>query len=66
MSCSITDNSRMPKDLPASGSLTDDVLRPLVDDGGSDVAAYNKELEQRGNPKWHHVAWLYAECYLYR
>ncbi|KAK4501453.1 hypothetical protein PRZ48_007262 [Zasmidium cellare] len=41
-------------------------LTPLQDDGASDIAAYNKELEQRGNPKWHDVAWLYAECYLYR
>ncbi|KAF2208523.1 hypothetical protein CERZMDRAFT_101272 [Cercospora zeae-maydis SCOH1-5] len=41
-------------------------LTPLADDGGSDIAAYNRELEQRGNPKWHNVAWLYAECYLYR
>lgn len=40
---------------------------PLPDDGSSaDIAAYNQELEQRGNPKWHNVAWLYAECYLYR
>ena len=41
-------------------------FRPLADDGGPDIAAYNHELEQRGNPKWHDVAWLYAECYLYR
>lgn len=40
--------------------------RPLPDDGGSDIAAYNAELEQRGNPNWFDVAWLYAECYLYR
>jgi hypothetical protein len=43
-----------------------DLTRPLPEDGGSDIAAYNKELEQRGNPNWHDVAWLYAECYLYR
>ncbi|KAJ5191709.1 uncharacterized protein N7498_010694 [Penicillium cinerascens] len=41
-------------------------LTPLDDDGESDIASYNKELEQRGNPSWHNVAWLYAECYLYR
>ncbi|CAK4030944.1 Hypothetical predicted protein [Lecanosticta acicola] len=41
-------------------------LSPLSDDGGSDIPGYNKELEQRGHPKWHDVAWLYAECYLYR
>ncbi|KAI6858157.1 DUF89-domain-containing protein [Hortaea werneckii] len=41
-------------------------LTPLIDDGGEDIAGYNKELEQRGNPTWFNVAWLYAECYLYR
>ncbi|KAF2766808.1 DUF89-domain-containing protein [Teratosphaeria nubilosa] len=41
-------------------------LTPLIDDGQPDIAAYNKELEQRGNPKWFDVSWLYAECYLYR
>ncbi|KAK3045089.1 hypothetical protein LTS18_014604, partial [Coniosporium uncinatum] len=33
-------------------------LTPIEDDGESDVAAYNKELEQRGNPTWHDVQWL--------
>lgn len=37
---------------------------PLDDDGHPDIASYNKELEERGNPHWHDVAWLYAECYL--
>jgi hypothetical protein len=41
-------------------------LTPIADDGGRDVAAYNAELAARGSPKWHSVAWLYAECYLYR
>ncbi|KAK3075231.1 Hairy/enhancer-of-split with YRPW motif protein 2 [Teratosphaeriaceae sp. CCFEE 6253] len=41
-------------------------LNPLIDDGKPDIAAYNAELAQRGNPKWFDVAWLYAECYLYR
>ncbi|KAF2720549.1 DUF89-domain-containing protein [Polychaeton citri CBS 116435] len=41
-------------------------LTPLIDDGGDDIAGYNKELEQRGNPKWFNVSWLYSECYLYR
>lgn len=41
-------------------------LAPLDEDGESDVAAYNDELEARGTPKWHSVAWLYSECYLYR
>ena len=41
--------------------------RPIPDDGFSDeIAAYNRELEQRGNPTWMNVAWLYCECYLYR
>ncbi|KAH8663571.1 hypothetical protein BGZ60DRAFT_490266 [Tricladium varicosporioides] len=41
-------------------------LTPLPDDGQLDVAAYNKELEQLGNPSWFNIPWLYAECYLYR
>ncbi|KAK4540966.1 hypothetical protein LTR36_008474 [Oleoguttula mirabilis] len=41
-------------------------LSPLVDDGSPDIAGYNKELEQRGNPKWFDVPWLFSECYLYR
>lgn len=41
-------------------------LTPIPDDGEPDVDAYNKELAARGNPKWHSVPWLYAECYLYR
>lgn len=43
-----------------------DARRPLPDDGQSDIAGYNKELEQLGSPSWFHVPWLYAECYLYR
>lgn len=39
---------------------------PIRDDGLPDVAVYNKELEQRGNPSWLNVSWLYAECYLFR
>lgn len=38
----------------------------MPDDGEPDVAGYNKELEQLGNPKWFNVPWLYSECYLYR
>lgn len=45
--------------------LSDD-YRPVSDDGQADVAGYNKELEQLGNPSWFNVPWLYAECYLYR
>ncbi|KAJ5552570.1 hypothetical protein N7494_001948 [Penicillium frequentans] len=41
-------------------------LTPIEDDGHPDIASYNQELEQRGNPVWHDVPWLYSECYLYR
>ncbi|KAJ9628625.1 Hairy/enhancer-of-split with YRPW motif protein 2 [Taxawa tesnikishii (nom. ined.)] len=41
-------------------------ISPLPDDGEADIAGYNQELEQRGNPKWFEVSWLYSECYLYR
>ncbi|KAF2095009.1 DUF89-domain-containing protein [Rhizodiscina lignyota] len=41
-------------------------LTPLPDDGQPDIAGYNQELEQRGNPNWLDVAWLYSECYMYR
>lgn len=36
----------------------------IEDDGHRDIASYNKELEQRGNPQWHDVPWLFSECYL--
>ena len=49
------------------GRIVADVIhRPLEDDGGKDIAEYNKELEQRGNPSWLNVEWLFSECYLYR
>ncbi|KAI4155497.1 MAG: hypothetical protein LQ340_000973 [Diploschistes diacapsis] len=41
-------------------------LRPLIDDGGADIATYNTELSARDTPSWFAVSWLYAECYLYR
>ncbi|KAK5660183.1 hypothetical protein OQA88_13653 [Cercophora sp. LCS_1] len=41
-------------------------LVPIDDDGYPDVAIYNKELEQLGNPTWLNVSWLYCECYLFR
>lgn len=40
--------------------------RPIRDDGYPDVAIYNKELEQLGNPTWLNVEWLFCECYLFR
>ncbi|KAF7562821.1 hypothetical protein G7046_g1320 [Stylonectria norvegica] len=42
-------------------------LPPIVDDGfPEEVAAFNKELEQLGNPNWFAIPWLYSECYMYR
>ncbi|KAL2854655.1 hypothetical protein BJX68DRAFT_232188 [Aspergillus pseudodeflectus] len=41
-------------------------LTPLIDDGEPGIEEYNEELEERGNPKWHDVAWLFSECYMYR
>ncbi|OTB18578.1 hypothetical protein K445DRAFT_314455 [Daldinia sp. EC12] len=41
-------------------------LTPIRDDGGADVAIYNRELEQLGTPSWFNVPWLFSECYLYR
>ncbi|KAK3935875.1 putative UPF0364 protein [Diplogelasinospora grovesii] len=41
-------------------------LTPIRDDGYPDVALYNRELEQLGNPTWLNVPWLYSECYLFR
>ncbi|EER37529.1 DUF89 domain-containing protein [Histoplasma capsulatum H143] len=39
-------------------------LTPLEDDGESDIAIYNKELEERGGLVWFNAPWLYTECYL--
>ncbi|KAH7152772.1 hypothetical protein EDB81DRAFT_789661 [Dactylonectria macrodidyma] len=42
-------------------------LVPLLDDGFPDeIKAYNKEIEDRGNPNWFAVPWLFSECYMYR
>lgn len=41
--------------------------RPIVDDGFPDeIAAYNREIEDLGNPSWLDVPWLFSECYMYR
>ncbi|KAM4064520.1 protein-glutamate O-methyltransferase C1393.13 [Hirsutella rhossiliensis] len=42
-------------------------LSPIVDDGyPRETAAYNKEVEDLGNPSWLDVPWLFSECYMYR
>ncbi|KAI1437398.1 DUF89-domain-containing protein [Xylaria sp. CBS 124048] len=41
-------------------------LTPIRDDGNSDVALYNQELEKLGTPSWFACSWLFCECYLYR
>lgn len=41
-------------------------MSPLEDDGKVDIASYNDELKELGNPKWFSAPWLFAECYLYR
>ena len=47
-------------------SGTDPLCRNLPFDGDADVGDYNEELDARGQPTWHNIEWLYAECYLYR
>lgn len=47
--------------------LHDRVLTFIVDDGyPEEIARYNKEIEDLGNPTWLNVPWLFAECYMYR
>ncbi|KAL4928665.1 protein serine/threonine phosphatase PPT1 [Aspergillus undulatus] len=41
-------------------------INPLPEDGGPGIEEFNEELEERGNPKWHNVSWLWSECYMYR
>ena len=44
--------------------LFNDALTPQR--GNSGQGTVNKELQQRGSPRWFDVPWLYSECYLYR
>lgn len=47
--------------------LHDRKLTPIVNDQfPEEVEAYNKEIEQRGNPSWLDIPWLFSECYMYR
>ncbi|KAK9441546.1 DUF89 domain protein [Metarhizium brunneum] len=47
--------------------LHDRKLTPIVDDGYPDeIARYNKEIVQLGEPTWLDVPWLFSECYMYR
>uniref|UniRef100_A0A8H7KFW5 Sugar phosphate phosphatase n=1 Tax=Bionectria ochroleuca TaxID=29856 RepID=A0A8H7KFW5_BIOOC len=47
--------------------VNDAKLTPIVNDEFPDeIAAYNKEIQDRGNPSWLDVTWLFAECYMYR
>lgn len=41
-------------------------ISPLLEDGGSDILDYNRELESLKPVKWFGAPWLFAECYLYR
>lgn len=57
----VSDLAKLKYELQHNRGMT-----PIPDDGELDVEAYNTELAARGNPQWHSVPWLYAECYLYR
>jgi damage-control phosphatase, subfamily III len=50
--------------VPSYGLIR--TCRNLPFDGDVDVGDYNEELDARGQPTWHGIEWLYAECYLYR
>lgn len=41
-------------------------LKPLVDDGGPDIAAWNDLLARESGETWLSAPWLLAEFYLYR
>lgn len=66
----MTENSRtkisQESTYPSSADVSTN-CSPIVDDGFPDeVATYNKELEDLGNPSWLDVPWLFSECYMYR
>ncbi|CAG7561868.1 unnamed protein product [Fusarium equiseti] len=46
--------------------INDVELSPLDDDGSSDIAAYNQQLNDLGGVTWLNCPWLYGECYMYR
>ncbi|KAG5938160.1 hypothetical protein E4U59_003974 [Claviceps monticola] len=47
--------------------MHDRALSPIVDDGfPEEIARYNKEIQDLGNPTWFNVPWLFSECYMYR
>ena len=45
---------------------SDQLLSPLVNDGGADIKDYNQELALFEGIRWLSAPWLYTECYLYR
>ena len=44
----------------------DEPLQTLIDDGASDIEAYNQELQALQPITWRNAPWLYTECYMYR
>lgn len=44
----------------------DNPIVPIPEDGGSDIEAYNDELESIGPMTWHSSPWLFTENFLYR
>jgi uncharacterized protein with ATP-grasp and redox domains len=44
----------------------DESLRPIPDDGASDIWGFNAALKEIGPITWLASPWLYSECYMYR
>jgi hypothetical protein len=44
----------------------DESLRPIADDGASDIGEFNAALKEIGPITWLASPWLYSECYLCR